>query len=224
MKTASSQIDSLMNRPKAYFNLDGVNELGIGFMALGFGLLAWLQTHSAETSIANSLYFCYAYMIAMVSALHYGTSAIKNRITYRRTGYVEYRDRFTRWLPALALGWGALSGVWLYLALKHHWEIKASGAWVGLLFVAAYTRIAMSIRWKWAISALMLAATLVVAALPAGFVATLVNNRDFGAAPAKFFGAFWLTAVVFGVLLVVSGAISFWLYLGRTRPPAEDAQ
>lgn len=57
MRTASSQIDALTTRPKAYYNIDGVGELGIGFMMLGYGLLAWLQSHSPKTGIANSMYF-----------------------------------------------------------------------------------------------------------------------------------------------------------------------
>lgn len=165
-------------------------------------------------------------MIAMLSAIHYGSNAIKNRITYRRTGYVEYRDRDKLWIP-LALGFGisTLFSVGLYIALSRHWEINASGALVGLLFAAAYTRIAITVRWKWAVFALMVAATLVISALPADSLGMLVNNRGLTrAVPAKFIGAYWLTAVMFGVLSALSGGISFWLYLRSTRPPAEDAQ
>lgn len=226
MKMASSPIDSLMNRSKAYYNIDGVGELGIGFMLLGYGLLAWLQSHSPTTGIANSMYFFIAYMIAMLSAIHYGSNAIKNRITYRRTGYVEYRNRDRRWIPmALGASVSALFSVGLYIALRRHWEINASGALVGLFFAAAYTRIAMTVRWKWAVSVVLVAATLVISALPADALAMLVNNRGFTkAVPAKFIGAYWLTAVVFGVALAISGGISFWLYLRRTRRPGEEAQ
>jgi CBS-domain-containing membrane protein len=171
------------------------------------------------------MYFFIAYIIAMLSALHYGSNAIKNRITYLRTGYVEYRDRVTRWLPALAFSYGTLLSVGLYVAVIHHWEISASGAWFGLLVAAAYTRFAMEVRWKWAVSALMVAASFVISTLPADSLAMLVNNWNLpGVIPAKFMGAYWLTLVVFGALAVVSGGISFWIYLRRTRPPAGDAQ
>jgi len=125
-RTASSQIDSLTTRQKAYYNIDGVGELGIGFMMLGYGLLAWLQSHSPETGIANSMHFFIAYMIAMLSAIHFGSNAIKSRITYHRTGYVEYLDRDKLWIP-LALGFGisTLFSVGLYIALGRHWEINA---------------------------------------------------------------------------------------------------
>jgi limonene-1,2-epoxide hydrolase len=83
----------------------------------------------------------------------------------------------------------------------------------------------MEVRWKWAVSALMVAVSFVISALPADSLAMVVNNRNLPRAmPAKFMGAYWLTLVVFGVLEVVSGGISFWIYLRRTRPPAEDAQ
>jgi len=43
------QIESILNRPKTYYNIDGVGELAMGFMCLGCGLLMWLQRMRPRT-------------------------------------------------------------------------------------------------------------------------------------------------------------------------------
>lgn len=45
------QVGSILERPKRYYNIDGVGELGGGFMMLGLGLLLWLQVHSPSGAI-----------------------------------------------------------------------------------------------------------------------------------------------------------------------------
>lgn len=44
------QVQNLLGRPKEYYNVDGVGELSIGFMCLGFALLGWLQLHAPRGS------------------------------------------------------------------------------------------------------------------------------------------------------------------------------
>jgi hypothetical protein len=45
------QLESLLNRPKAYYNIDGVGELAMGFMCLAGSLLAWLQANAPKDSV-----------------------------------------------------------------------------------------------------------------------------------------------------------------------------
>src|ERR1022692_2144358 len=87
------QVGSILDRPKLYYNIDGVGELGGGFTMLGFALLMWLQAHSPSGAIWHQMYAFVVYMAVMFSIIHYGTKAIKNHITYPRTGFVEYRKR-----------------------------------------------------------------------------------------------------------------------------------
>jgi len=89
-RTNMHQIPSLLERPKLYYNVDGVGELGIGFMCLGWSLLGWLQLHTPRTSVWHPMYTFPIYVAVMLSIIHYGSKAIKNRITYRRTGFVDY--------------------------------------------------------------------------------------------------------------------------------------
>jgi hypothetical protein len=69
------------------------------------------------------------------------------------------------------------------------------------------------------------AGAVVIAALPAGIVAALANHTSLASAmPATALGAFWLTIVVYGAVLMISGSISFWLYLRHTQAPAQEGQ
>ena len=92
----ADQIGNLLDRPKRYSNIDGVVELGGGFMCLGFALLQWLQVHAPRHSVWHRIWVCCIYAGLMFSIMHYGSRAIKQRITYPRTGFVEYRKR---WRP-----------------------------------------------------------------------------------------------------------------------------
>jgi len=37
-------------------------------------------------------------------------------------------------------------------------------------------------------------------------------------------GAYWLTFAVFGAVMMVSGGISFWLYLRHTQAPVQEGR
>ena len=86
------QIESLLQRPKLYNNIDGVGELGIGCMILGCALLMWLQAHAPAGSLWHKLYVVLPLIFLIVSLIDRGSKAIKKRITYPRTGFVEYQN------------------------------------------------------------------------------------------------------------------------------------
>lgn len=46
---------AFVTRPLAYNNIDGVGELGMGVMLLGYALLGWLQLHSPNNSVWNRM-------------------------------------------------------------------------------------------------------------------------------------------------------------------------
>lgn len=71
----------------------------------------------------------------------------------------------------------------------------------------------------------VVAAVVGIAALPAGLVETFANHSGLTSAiPAKALGAYWLTFVAGGTVLMISGGISFCLYLRRTQPPVQERQ
>ena len=47
------QVQALLNRPRAYYNIDGIGEISIGLMSLGFLSLFWMQIHSSLHSFWN---------------------------------------------------------------------------------------------------------------------------------------------------------------------------
>ena len=221
-----NQIQSLLERPKLYYNVDGVGELGMGFMCLGYALLAWLQLHAPQDSAWHKMYTFVISVAVMISIIHYGSKAIKTRITYRRTGFVDYRPRDKYWIPmAAGAGFSALLWVGLHLAVRRHWEMQTPAALVGLAFAAMYVRLARTVRWKWAALCVVVAGVVGIAALPADLVETFANHTSLTSAiPAKAVGAYWLTFVVGGTVMMISGGISFCLYLRHTQPPEQERQ
>jgi hypothetical protein len=188
------RISSLLKRPKLYNNIDGVGELGIGFMMLSWGLLRWLQAHSPEGSAWHEMWAFAIYVVAMVSILHYGTKAIKRRITYPRTGFVEYRKWDMVWPAIAAALFVPLMAVGAAIVHRRHWNMPPFFSLYGLFLAAGYGYgLARTVRWKWVIAT----------AMASGAVAV-----------GESFTALF---VMFGALFSISGAITFGLYLRQTR-------
>jgi hypothetical protein len=220
------QVGSLLKRPASYSNIDGTCELAAGFMCLGYSLLVWLQLHTPKNGIWNKMYVLFIWVGLMVAIIHYGTMAIKNRITYPRTGFVAYRISNKIWPAIISFITGALVSVGLALALRSHRDLLTrSVLFIGLIFAASYAfTIARRVPWKWAVVLALVIGSLAIAVLPGDLAASLSGGASvpppFSAGSA---GAFLLCIAVFGALLLISGAISFWLYLRHTQAPAKEA-
>ncbi len=219
------QLESLRNRPIAYYNIDGVGELGIGFMCLGYALLQWMQISTPQHSVWNQMYTLFLYVGVMVAVIHYGSKAIKEHITYPRTGFVEYRRRQTLWLPlAIAVFVSIVAASALFTAIRRHWNLTTPASLFGLVLAAAYAHgIARTVRWKWVVVGVVAAGSLVITFLPVELVGAPADQswitRDFR---AQFVGAELLTLLLYGTALTISGGISFWLYLRHTQAPVQE--
>jgi hypothetical protein len=102
--TTQEQVRSYLEQPKRYYNIDGLGEIGIGVMMLGLALFSWLQASTPKGSLWNrqsSFFVCVALMLIVIDR---GTKLVKQRITYPRTGFVEYRRDAKAWMAALAAG------------------------------------------------------------------------------------------------------------------------
>jgi len=219
----ANQIADLLDRPKEYYNVDGVGEMGIGFMTLGYALFGWLNSHAPDGSIWRQMYTLFIFVGVMVSIVHYGSKAIKNRITYPRTGFVDYRPRDKYWIPmGLGAGVSVVISVGVVMGMRRHWDLSMAGPLVGVLIAVAYIRIATTVRWKWAIFGVVLAGSLAVALLPPDVVESFGGLGK--SIPAKLEGSFLLTFVLYGAALLISGCVSFWLYLRHTQPPAQEGE
>lgn len=220
------QVGDLLERPKLYHNIDGLGELNMGFMFLSVALLLWFQAHTPEDAIWHQMYFFLIYVGVMLAAIHYGTKAIKTHITYPRTGFVEYRRRY-RWLGVVVTGaLTALTIPVLIFAARRHWDVTALPSLFGLVLAAGTTyRFARTVRWKLVVVVTMTAASLAIALLPPSYFGALADDSwTTHPVRTKLVGGFLLTLIVYGALWLISGGISFWLYLRHTQGPAQENQ
>jgi hypothetical protein len=225
------QVESLMKRPKAYYNIDGTGELGMGFMCLAFAQLIWLQLNTPKDSIWNQMYVLFIWVGLMVAIIHFGTRAIKNHITYPRTGFVAYRKQSRIWTAIVAFVIGALASVGFVLATHSLRHIVMPIFFLGLFFAAGYAfGVARSggvnalFRWKWVVVLAQVLGSLTIAVLPGDLTAALAYGPSVPAGfSASSAGAFLLWLMLYGTLLLISGAISLWLYLRHTQAPAKEA-
>jgi hypothetical protein len=225
------QIGNLLRRPTSYNNIDGTGELGMGFMCLGYALIIWLQLHTPKDSLCNQMYVLFIWVGLTIAMIHFGIKAIKNHITYPRTGFVAYRTCNRIWTAIIASVVSALSVAGLVLAAHSHRHIAMPVFFIGLLFAAGYAfGIAWSggvnalFRWKWVVVLAQVIGSLLIALLPEDLTAALSGGSSLPAwFSASSVGAFLLWLMLYGTLLLISGAISFWLYLRHTQAPAKEA-
>ena len=228
--TKMDQVERLMQRPKLYYHIDGVGELGLGFFCLGYALPASLPSHSATWHQWGS----FVWFMVLVAAIHFGSKAIKEHVTYRRTGFIEYRKQKARGWLAFTLGGVTVLAIWgLALVVRSHsefsgsyWGMTTPIALVGLVFMAAYGYdIARSVRWKWVVAGLMAISSVAIAMLPAGMVGEVAGSTSAVATPSeRSYGAWLLSLLAYGAILLISGGISFVLYLRHTQPASETAE
>jgi hypothetical protein len=113
----------------------------------------------------------------------------------------------------------------------HRDILTTSVSFIGLFFAACYAfGIARSggvnalFRWKWAVVLALVIGSLAIAVLPGDLTVTLSVGASVPAwFSARSAGAFLLCLMLFGTLLLISGGISFWLYLRHTQAPVKEA-
>jgi hypothetical protein len=223
------QVGEYLNRPRAYGNVEGVWELGVGFLCLVFGLFDGLLAHTRMVDAGwkrMGVQVVLLFLILPVTLIvNLGISAIKKRITYPRTGFVEVRrsatGEFWTMLFWIAAGLGIMNA-----GASLHGDVLTPALLLGLLTAASYAyTFARPARWKWTVALAMSLGTLAVTVLPAPLVSDL-GSRSCWWRPVmapRPAGLMMITILVFGGLLLVSGGISLWLYLRRTQAPSREA-
>ncbi len=218
------QVQDYLKRPKQYFNIDGVGELGAGAFSLGVGLVLLADARTPESSFWHKISL--AVFLALIGVVHFGTKAVKERITFPRTGYVEYRKRERRITSVVAAVIAPLFLLALTLSFRRRWDISTPAALGGLVFAGVYAyHFTRMFRWKWLVAGAIAIGSLVIATLPADTLAAVVRD-SLSAHPvqAKFWAVYVLSFVVYGAMILFSGAISFWLYLRNTQPPGDESR
>jgi hypothetical protein len=209
----SNSIDDYVKRPIRYQNIDGLDELFLGFLWIALQLLDFFHLTAASGSVwrSNATFFLCVGVLAAVCL--YGHKSLKSNITFPRTGYVKYRRSATGvWLrgsiaAAVAVG-VALATVFVLQRLgPDSSEIGkmalTSGGWA--LFYIYITR--MDAAWRWVVLLAMLVVPPLAAAFPIGRL--LSGNLPF---------------VLQGLIFFVSGLIGLTFYLHRNPLPEHGAE
>jgi len=224
------QVERMMQRPKLYYNIDGVGELGLGVMFLGSALLQWLPIHASWWHRYGS----FLSFLLLITVIHHASKAIKTHITYPRTGFVEYPKRDAVWRPMiLGAGVSVLIGLGLVLAarthpgiVRSHWGMTTPVALAGLVIANSYAYgVARSVLWKWAVPVAMAICSVAIVMLPESAIRAMVGNTSAAVTAHEWiFGELQLTFMLYGAILMISGGISFVLYLRHTQPAAETEE
>jgi multisubunit Na+/H+ antiporter MnhE subunit len=224
-------IRGLLHRPIDYYNVDGMGELAEGLLLTWIAAFMWLQFHVMQSwgALAGFAGFIVLACISrlLMRAVRDGSKAIKARVTYPQTGFVQYRAvKKSRWpsyvMIALVCSITSYGG---FAAMGRHLNLAQVGVLAGLALAIEYLPRARAAGWKWAVWAFLVAGAIGVGILPGAFVdavgSNVVVNRLL---PARLVGALLLVMLFDGVILLLSGAISFVLFVARTSALKPEAQ
>jgi hypothetical protein len=198
-------------------------------MLLGFALLSWLQARSPAGAIWHRMDVFAVWVGLMLLGIQYGSKAIKTHITYPRTGFVAYRRRDSTGTAAIAFVVAALVAAGIALAARFHWNsalhlrLTTPVADFGLAFAVAYVfGFARAVRWKWAVVGAIAVCSAAVAMLPEHMLGAVAGDASaVGGISGVTAGAWLLSILAYGAILLISGGISFVLYLRHTQPPTQ---
>ena len=147
---------------------------------------------------------------------------------YRMVFVMGFSFGLMVWLPMiLGACVSAMVAAAVSIGMRSHWNLTSVASLTGVLFAVSYAwRIARSVQWKWIVAVLLAASSLVVGLLPASALDALIGDSLVTPShmPTQAFAAVWLCMTAYGVLTLISGSISFWLYLRRTQPPAPEGE
>lgn len=222
----NSQSLSPAARRKRYDNIDGTGEMCLGLFFLGFALLHRLQAvlpPSWDSKELNPFVHLVVFMLTMGAVLGplwalgwWGGKAIKQRITWPRTGYVAYRRGRRYWLQRMLISIiGAIAAVgvtWLLAVARRHGALGYPrtlylGFWVVLYAYWVY-RMGGENRWKWAVLLFMALGLLAIALLVPGDLSQL----------------FWPVMLFLGLVWLISGGGTLYSYIRHTQPPAPETE
>ncbi len=203
--TMKEDIEGIMRSTRRYWYQDGFVEIAIGllFGLVGVGVYLQQVALGNPTLLIVLVVGLMAFILAGSLIVQWLVPRLKQRITYPRTGYVEYdhrRDRRARWLPiavALALA---------ILTLTIPDAFAGTGVIVGLLLCGILSYLAYrSSVWRLVVAA--------VVAVAVGIASHYLALSDLGGTALVF--------AVVGASLLIGGSLALIAYLRRSNPPPE---
>lgn len=160
--------------------------------------------------------------------MHFGSKAIKNRWTYRRTGYAEPRcmNRGGKWVVLGAIGFvsGLFSAVFALMALRRVSGGPALVGCVGVLVAVAFAiGIGKRVPWKRWVAAIFGLGSMGIAFVPAGRLASVFQGVPIPKMLSpSVAGALFIEDAWMGVVFLTSGLITLRQYIRGTRPMEPD--
>jgi hypothetical protein len=146
--TTPAELRDLEERPRRYWHVDGIPELVMGLVWIVWGLALIVGDALPRASAASASYWMVVPAILVLSgvAANWATRRLKERLTYPRTGFVEYREpgRGVRALTALVAVAAAATLAALVVtgrsAGAEHLASPAIGVVLSLAFVVVSVR------------------------------------------------------------------------------------
>jgi hypothetical protein len=192
-----------------YRNIDGIWEMGIGFLCVMIVLLEKSLRSAPKNPVwdwRGTLAVCIALLGFVVLG---GKKVLRERITYPRTGFVKYRGLAGKpWLLGLIAGATAIPATIFFYFLLRHSSYSVTGAVASAMWALLYafaTRLAEA--WRWVVLAVIVLGPLAISMLP-------LDRASLQGLPMAFMG----------LTLLVSGVIAFCLYLRRTQPSGREVE
>jgi len=208
-----SNLSDVEQRVKRYWYTDGIGELIGGGMFILLGIYFALQELLGQDSLVSGILQAslVLLMIGGMAASRWLINTLKARLTYPRTGYVEYqvnqRTMRSRQILAgiLAFVVAALAVVFVRLFQFFDSMVAVTGLIVAVILVIMRAKSAGVTRfYVLAAVSLVLGLALSVSGLPDGYSLGL------------FYG-------LMGICLIFSGGVTLRRYLSDNPLPAEDS-
>ncbi len=210
----NNNLSDVEQRVRRYWYTDGLGELIGGGMFLLLALYFSFRQYFGDQSPMNVI-LRLSLIGFMIVALFFGRrliNALKTRLTYPRTGYVEYPmvDKYKRWRRILTLAIAIGIGLFLIAMLRSVSAIDPVVAVTGGLVA-----VILVIKQGWS-SGMPRFYLLCILALVLG-VALSLSGLPTGYNMALFCG-------LIGITFAISGGLTLWRYLKENPLPVDVEQ
>ena len=206
-----NNVDTIMRRTQRNWYVDGLAEIMVGlfFMVVsGYTMAqAQIKTSTINPIVANLVLL--AGLLLVLWIFRYALGAVKDRLTYTRTGYVASpgRQKSLRWQRYGFAGWLVVVCISLLILTLH---TPSAPRWTPLLMgaIGGLTVLALSYRLRLLRFALLACALVLIGAAVSFFNPSLMQAEI-------------ISSIAGGVCFILSGGVTLVRYLRSTQPSGE---
>ena len=208
---SQDNMQQVQKRLNQYWYVDGITEIGFGFLCLTLGFYFYIIEHLDESSLLFKLLPIGFVLVILGSAfgINRFVSYLKNRITYPRTGFVAYRQVRSYWRFLI----GALVGLMSAALSIMISRLPVSIDWMPLITGVMFTLVSLYIAYRIGLWRYVIIAILT-------FILGIYLSLEAGGNYAGLF-TFYL---VLGSALSAIGIIILGRYVISNQPPTEELE